>query len=339
MQVFKFSLSKWSSRRWTFEMSPWTIQIVMNSCVNGFKNVFKWQSSLVESNCHMIFATRPLPGQPALLKKTKEKSLRMNETQFLFYFYPDCTAPARTGALVIHPWQQKHSRSRISEIKQASFLLTLASVLNVTGRATNAGHRRLIALLASIKPKTGHKPCALLHSPVFSVPFHGQLMKIMWQFAGQYRDVPSCNGGGFGCRHVSVAILPPMKWTLSKPHHLESITFDFKHAGTRIKVQTRHMVLINIQSLPVKTADAWEADQSFSGRSMVEWATIKSCEEHSILMYRGAVVPGTFRNVLQIGKGGLLIMDSVVCLFFKTQKVFHGNIIRRTRRSNGKTSQ
>lgn len=122
---------------------------------------------------------------------------------------------------------------------------------------------------------------------------------------------------------VSVAILPPMKWTLSKPDHLESITFDFKHAGTRIKVHTRHMVLINIQSLPVKTADTWETDQSFSGRSMVEGATIKSCEEHSILMYRGASVPGTFRNVLQIGKGGLLIMDSVVvCLFFKTQKSF-----------------
>lgn len=126
--------------------------------------------------------------------------------------------------------------------------------------------------------------------------------------------------GVFSCRHVSVAIPPPMKWTLSKPEHLESITFDFKHAGTRIKVQTRHMVLINIQSLPVTTADTWETDQWFSGQSMVEWATIKSCEEHSILMYRR----DRARNIQKCSpnrkKVECWLWTVVVCLFLRHKK-------------------
>lgn len=81
-----------------------------------------------------------------------------------------------------------------------------------------------------------------------------------------------------------------MKWILLKTDHVKSIIFDFKHAGTLIKVQTRHMVLIIIQSRLVKTADEWETDQLFSGPMSDQWPSeqqSKSCEEHSIIMYRG----------------------------------------------------
>lgn len=128
-------------------------------------------------------------------------------------------------------------------------------------------------------------------------------------------------------RHVvfNFAVLQSMKWILLKTGHVEAIIFDFKHAGTLVKVQTRHMVLIIIQSRLVKTADEWEADQ---------WV-INGPVSDNRRAVRNIQSLCTEANIQKCSQNSeMWIIDYGLNSFFKTQKDFHGNIIRKIKQKN-----
>lgn len=130
-----------------------------NSFVKGFKNasVFKWQSSLVHSNCLMSFIVRPLPWQPSVLTKAEKKPLGCRSPNF------DC-------------------------------IFTQTASLQWWGMSDPPVAETSLSWISRKKPNKLNQPET--EPPVLANAcpcFHAQLMKTTWQLAGQYRDVPLCS--------------------------------------------------------------------------------------------------------------------------------------------------